>query len=71
MILKPQQRKVFEKGLATVSATLQKLQFLQGLAEASPELAERLKPILSQHEFLTALATLALELDSAVTDDGE
>lgn len=69
MILTPQQRKVYEKGLATVAATLQKLQFLQGLAEASPELAERVKPILSQHEFLNALATLALELDSTVGGD--
>jgi len=69
MILTPQQRKVYEKGLATVAATLQKLQFLQGLAEASPELSERVRPILSQHEFLNTLATLALELDSTVGGD--
>lgn len=65
MILKPAERKAFEKALATVTTVQQKLSFLKELSAASPELAARLESTLSQHEFLQTLATLALELDAA------
>lgn len=69
MILKPAERKAFEKALATVLDVSQKLAFLQQLSEASPELAARLESITSQHEFLQRVSQLALDLDAA-TDDG-
>lgn len=70
MILSPQERKAFEKALATVTTVAQKLAFLKELSAASPELAARLEPIISQHEYLQTLAQLALELDAA-TDGPE
>lgn len=68
-VLTRQQRAVFEKGIAAVNAALVKLQFLQGLAESSPELAERIQPLTSQHQFLQTLSQLALDLDDASDTD--
>lgn len=65
MTLTPKQVKEFEKALAATSATLTKLQFLEKLAEASPELRERVETLKSQHQYLETLATLALELHEA------
>ena len=68
MILKPAERKAFEKALATVAAVQSKLAFLDELSAASPELAARLESIKSQHEFLRSISQLALDLDAA-TDE--
>lgn len=65
MILKPAERKAFEKALSAVTDVTQKLAYLNELAKVSPELTARLESINSQHEYLRTLAQLALDLDAA------
>lgn len=68
MILTPAQVKVFEKALHATDAVLQKLEFLEKLAEASPEIAERVSTLRTQRDYLNTLASLALELNATLIE---
>lgn len=69
MILTPPQVKTFEKAVAAAASVLQKIEFLEKLAEADPNIRERVETAKAQHHFLSTLATLALDLNDATRVD--
>lgn len=65
MILTPAQVRVFEKGLHAADAVLQKLEFMERLAEADETLRERVETERAKRDYLSTISRLALELNEA------
>jgi len=64
-VLKPLQRKAFERSLASVQEAEQGLTFLNSIAQVSPQYAERAKQLRDRQTYLKALGEAALIADSS------
>jgi hypothetical protein len=65
MILKPTQRKSFERALASAKGVEERLAFLEQLASTSPQLRDRVAQLRTRQTYLITLAEQALAADSA------
>lgn len=63
MILTATQQATLQKVQASMNYVLPKIEFIEGLAAVNPALKERAKELRDRREYLTQLATTALELN--------
>lgn len=69
-MLDPKQRKALQQAIATANDILPRLEYLEQIATAYPELQARAAELRQRRDFLFNLASLAVEAERVLSTNG-
>lgn len=69
-MLDPKTRKALQQAMATANDLRPRLEYLETIATAYPELVARVTELRTRADFLTQLSTVALEAERILSNNG-